>query len=607
MATQRLQFTEWLPDQPAMAGSLNDAKNVYPLSLGYAPFPNAVDYSDAASENLNNIFVGKFGADVQVFGGGSTKLFKMDNTDLSMDDVSTAGGYSSTDNWQFRQFGKKVLACNNSARLQAWEIGSSTNFYESSTYKTGTYSRSGTTVTVTITAHGLTTATNYRVDITSGTGTDGTYTITVVDANTFTYTDSVSGTTSGNINVFTSSAPIAKYVTVVRDFVVCGNLDTGTNANKVAWSDINDESYWDSGSTSQSDYQILPDGGNITGLAGGEFGLVFLEKAVVRMSYIGSPLFFQFDTISRGLGCLEGNSIATYGNTSFFLSDDGFYSCDGTNVVGIGTEKVDRWFFDDCSLTDIGSMTTAIDPVKKLVVWNYKAVDGKRHMLVYNWQISKWSRIETDATVVGTIASTGTTLESFETAYLVTAGSFVVGKEYEIYGIGSTDFTLIGAASNTVGLKFTATGVGSGTGTATDIAAAAAGKATLETLVASLDSRLWIGGKLLFAGAKDTKIVTFTGSTYNSEIITTDVEVGYNSIVTLARPTIDNGTANVKIASRKELDDNVLFGSSVSTSSEGRASIRSYGRYHRLSIIPTGTTWTNAVGVDVDIVPTGTR
>ena len=59
MATQRLQFTEWLPDQPSMAGSLNDAKNVYPLSLGYAPFPNAVDYSDAASENLNNIFVGK--------------------------------------------------------------------------------------------------------------------------------------------------------------------------------------------------------------------------------------------------------------------------------------------------------------------------------------------------------------------------------------------------------------------------------------------------------------------------------------------------------------------------------------------------------------------
>lgn len=48
----------------------------------------------------------------------------------------------------------------------------------------------------------------------------------------------------------------------------------------------------------------------------------------------------------------------------------------------------------------------------------------------------------------------------------VTAGSFVSGISYTILTIGTTNFTLIGAASNTVGLTFTATGVGSGTGTA---------------------------------------------------------------------------------------------------------------------------------------------
>jgi hypothetical protein len=46
------------------------------------------------------------------------------------------------------------------------------------------------------------------------------------------------------------------------------------------------------------------------------------------------------------------------------------------------------------------------------------------------------------------------------------AGSFVVGVSYLILSIGTTDFTLIGAASNTIGLTFVATGVGSGTGTA---------------------------------------------------------------------------------------------------------------------------------------------
>lgn len=49
---------------------------------------------------------------------------------------------------------------------------------------------------------------------------------------------------------------------------------------------------------------------------------------------------------------------------------------------------------------------------------------------------------------------------------VITAGSFVVGKTYVINSIGNTNFTLIGAASNTIGVIFTATGVGTGTGTA---------------------------------------------------------------------------------------------------------------------------------------------
>lgn len=52
-----------------------------------------------------------------------------------------------------------------------------------------------------------------------------------------------------------------------------------------------------------------------------------------------------------------------------------------------------------------------------------------------------------------------------EIASIVVAGSFVVGNTYKILSIGTTDFTLVGAASNTVGLTFVATGVGAGTGT----------------------------------------------------------------------------------------------------------------------------------------------
>ena len=49
---------------------------------------------------------------------------------------------------------------------------------------------------------------------------------------------------------------------------------------------------------------------------------------------------------------------------------------------------------------------------------------------------------------------------------LVSAGQFIVGTSYQIVFVGTTNFVAIGAASNTVGEIFTATGLGSGTGTA---------------------------------------------------------------------------------------------------------------------------------------------
>lgn len=48
----------------------------------------------------------------------------------------------------------------------------------------------------------------------------------------------------------------------------------------------------------------------------------------------------------------------------------------------------------------------------------------------------------------------------------VAAGAFVIGQLYTILSVGTTNFVAIGAASNTVGLPFTATGAGSGSGTA---------------------------------------------------------------------------------------------------------------------------------------------
>ena len=48
----------------------------------------------------------------------------------------------------------------------------------------------------------------------------------------------------------------------------------------------------------------------------------------------------------------------------------------------------------------------------------------------------------------------------------VASGNFIIGVTYTINTVGTTNFTLIGASANTIGVTFTATGVGSGTGVA---------------------------------------------------------------------------------------------------------------------------------------------
>jgi hypothetical protein len=65
----------------------------------------------------------------------------------------------------------------------------------------GTYSRTGTTITVTATAHGMSNGDLIDLDFTSGAAVDGVYTVAGATANTFTVTSAASGTTSGNVTL----------------------------------------------------------------------------------------------------------------------------------------------------------------------------------------------------------------------------------------------------------------------------------------------------------------------------------------------------------------------------------------------------------------------
>lgn len=472
MGVSRLNFGEWLPDQPGVVGSLVQATNVYPVSNGYAPFPDKSVIGNAASEPLTSTFAGRYGSTVSLFTGSATKLYKYNSVTLNFDNVSKTGGYTNSV-LDFCQYGSAVIVANGTSRLQAWYLGSSTQFADLS-----------------------------------------------------------------------ATAPIANCVTVVRDFVVAGYV--GGVSNKVQWSNINDETNWTASSTSQSDIQIMSDGGNIQGITGGEFGLVLLEKAIYRMSYAGSPYFFQFDNISRGHGCFEPRSISQFRSITYYLSDDGFYMCDGHSTAPIGSEKVDRFFFTDIG-NNFSTMSSAVDPIKKLVVWNYKNTAGNYAQLVYHYELKRWAYGQVQISFVSELSSVTIALESLDA-----------------YG-------------------------------------------TVDSIGISFDSRFWSGSKLLLSGVSGSNVVAISGANLTASITTGDMQVETGrSVVTMVRPIIDNASATVAIASRNTLSENISFTTPSSVNSDGRVPVRSAGRYHRYKVAPTGA-WNYAVGIEVDEAQQGSR
>jgi hypothetical protein len=95
----------------------------------------------------------------------------------------------------------------------------------------GTYSQTGTTMTVTDTAHGLIAGNAIVLDCTSGDGNDGTYTIvTVPTADSFTVTSSTSETVSGDCTW--QMAPLYTYKQILAVTATVG--ETGQYRARVA-------------------------------------------------------------------------------------------------------------------------------------------------------------------------------------------------------------------------------------------------------------------------------------------------------------------------------------------------------------------------------------
>jgi hypothetical protein len=377
------------------------------------------------------------------------------------------------------------------------------------------------------------------------------------------YTDHIQGAAIGSGNFadwFTSTnKPKARHMDVIRDQLVLGNTSDsvdGVKPARVWWSAIDNSLDMDPAAATQADYQDLPDGGWVQRVIGGvEYGLILQETAIRRMTYVGSPLVYQFDAIDRSRGTPIPNSAIAYGRNVFFISDDGFFVNNGATSEPIGDEKVDRTFWAQFGISYAARVSAAVDPVNKLVMW---AFPGTGHTLgapnkiyMFHWPTGKWAEADFNLEVILRALSKGYTLDGLDAV--------------------STN---------------------------------------IETLGFSLDSRAWTGNVIKLAAFDQSHILNFfDGSNVAGTIDTGDIQPQANGLSTISsvRPLIDGDSAvTVQVASRLRPQDTVSYGTAATIDTDGKCSFTQTSRYHRFRTnITAGASWTHAQGVQIEYADAG--
>lgn len=239
------------------------------------------------------------------------------------------------------------------------------------------------------------------------------------------------------------------------------------------------------------------------------YGRVDIESQAVKYTTDGTTAVFNYSdsiTVSSAdqIVVVLDNAILTL-NTDYTVADGNVLFSTAPNAqlqliisrrstlspVGDGSEDT----YDLSSIytaTDINSFSVYVDDVLQRPYLDYNFNTGTKELIfseppLSNTQIlirssTYWKPVSTisvagtvngarfgnsvSTTTDGRFLMVGAPFQGEADTTSVSGGSFVNGLDYQITTVGTTDFTAIGAASNTVGVVFTATGAGTGNGTA---------------------------------------------------------------------------------------------------------------------------------------------
>lgn len=385
--------------------------------------------------------------------------------------------------------------------------------------------------------------------------------------------------------------PRARYVAVVDNFVVLANTYDAVDLyqpQRVRWSGIGDNTAWTVSPITQASFNdLFNNGGWIQGIVGGDYGIIFQEFAISRMSYIGSPLIWQFDLLEQERGAFAPGSIQPIGDNIAYLAQDGFFVFDGRQSIPIGDGKIDRAFFaeDGPIALDrdyVDRISSCIYPNELIICWSYPSVNAdpigiSDTILFYNYgpgAKTRWSVLRTNTT------------------------DFIPGEtninHYILAAPLSQGYTLDGL--DAVSTSIDALPVPP----PNDI---------------SLDSPVWAGQQkvLGFIGENLELAFANSGLFYDAYFETGEYQLNppNRTSVTMLRPFINapngNATITVAISGRDTEAVTASFSNTTTVNASGFGNVRSNSRFHRAFVKITDG-FINAEGIDVvQSTPVGRR
>lgn len=378
--------------------------------------------------------------------------------------------------------------------------------------------------------------------------------------------------TSTDFADLSGSPPKARYCGVVGDFLVFANTYDGVDGNvpnRVRWPGIGTTTSWTVSATTQADYQDLDAShGWIMGFVGGEYGMIFQERGITRMEYVGSPLVFQFNNVEGNRGTRFPGSIIRIGGLVYFISHDGFCVTDGQNSYQIGDEMVDTFFYNDIDLNYESRVCVAVDYARDTIMWAYPSssrdLGGNPSRILY-YDYSKdaqkrWGYSEIDLEYLAQAYSEGYTLDSLD-----------------------------------------------------DWLSAQGLSKHIELLPYSLDSRFWTGNNVdVGAYNTDHRLGFFSGSALTAMIETAEMQLnpGQRTNLLRVKPLIEGSSPTITVqVGVRNLQHNsaVSYASAVSLDSNGDAQVRSNAFFQRLRFNISGN-YSKAIGFEIlEQYPGGNR